>query len=262
MGGRETPGSQEEPEQSKLDPEFAEAEEARKHGFVFSEEEVLAEINEKAKSLRHNDERAEKLSGKSDLIRTAGHDILNEAFAQPPPTEDEVIAQAGESLEKLSTRSPEYTPDTRDLPYATILAAFAVEGKGFDLPEGVESREEEFTQEWHRVAGLVADAEGTFRRSNLQIDRDDVDFLNRCREELGAMHGQRRRHKESFRQAVTRNKLKQARLILDSDLRGIGHPGDTATVRTAAELRPDGTFFMKLNFFYAHLEHLLRRYSR
>lgn len=179
-----------------------------------------------------------------------------------PRTEEQAIAQAGESLEKLSTHSPEYTPDTRDLAYATILAAFAVEGKGFDLPEGVESLEEEFTQEWHRVAELLADAEGTLRRPNLQIDRDDVDLLNRCRKELGAMQGQRRRRKESFRQAVTGNKLKQARLILDSDLKGIGHPADTATVRTAAELSADATFFAKLNFFHAHLEQLLRRYSR
>lgn len=262
MGERGASDPRDEPKQPKLDPEFAEAEEARKHGFVYPEEGVLAEIDEKAKSLRYNDERAEKLSEeKPDLVRTAGH-IISEAFAKQPPTEDEAIAQAGGGLEKLSTPYPEYIPDTRDLPYATIVEAFAVEGKKFDLPEDVEWLEKEFTQEFSRVTGLVADAEGTLRRPNLQIDGDDVDLLNRCREELVAMQGQRRRLKESFRGAVTENKLKQARLILDSDLKGMGHPADTATVRTAAELRSDGTFFMKLNFFQANLEHLLRRYSR
>lgn len=262
MGERETSGPQEESEQPKLDPEFAEAEEARKHGFVFPEEEVLAEINEKAKSLRYNDERAKRLSEKPGLIRTAGHDIVSETFAKPPLTEDQAIAQAGENLDTLSSRSPEYVPDTRDLPYVSILAALMVEGKKFDLPEDVEWLEKKFTQEFSRVTGLVADAEGTLRRPNLQIDSYDVDLLNRCREELADMQGQRRRLKESFRGAVAEKKLKQARLILDSDLKGIGHPADTATVRTAAELSADATFFMKLNFFHAHLEHLLRRYSR
>ncbi len=261
MGEHGENGPHHEPEPSGLDPEFAEADEARKHGFVFPEKDVLAEMDEKAKSLRYNDERAEELSGKQELVRKAGH-IISEAFAKPPPTEDQVIAQADESLEKLSTRSPEYIPNTQDLPYASIVAAFAVEGKKFELPEDVEWLEKEFTLEWQRVTGLVADAEGTLRRPNLQVDSHDVDLLNRCREELVAMRGQRRRLKESFRSAVAGNKLKQARLILDSDLKGIGHPADTATVRTAAELGPEATFFMKLNFFHANLEHLLRRYSR
>ncbi len=191
----------------------------------------------------------------AQLVETAGAVSIDTA-----DTEDEAVAQADESLKKLSL-PPEYIPDTQDLSYTKMVAALSVDGKRIDLPAGAEWLEEEFTKEWQRVTGLVADAEGTLRRPNLQIDSHDVDLLNRCREELVAMQGQRRKLKESFREAVIRNEPKQARLILDSDLKGIGHLADMF-VRSDAEFPADATFFMKLNFFRARLEQLLRRYAR
>lgn len=179
-----------------------------------------------------------------------------------PRTEDQAIAQADANFEKLQSSKTELKPDPRDMMYGTLLAAFAVEGKGFEPPEGIDAIEEEFTQYYNRVAGLLADVQGTLRVPNLHVDSSSVDLLKECNDELTVIKKQRRLFKESFRESIAENKLKRARLILDTDLKSIGHPADTVIAKTPADIKSDATLYAKLNFYQARLEQVLRRYTR
>ncbi|MBI3963448.1 MAG: hypothetical protein HY341_00445 [Candidatus Kerfeldbacteria bacterium] len=191
---------------------------------------------------------------------------LLEASKQQRP-EKASAAEAAERASHQNSERPEPVPlraempDTRDLPYATLVAAFAVDGKQVELPPDTETLEEDFRHQYERVLQLTADAEELLRNPQIAVDGSFVELLNACRSDLAEMRAYRRKMKDAFQHAVQEHHDTQARRAIRDDLRLIGHPADTPLVQRPQDLTDTMTFFTKLNFYQPYLEQLLRKYS-